>query len=81
MEAFVIRDTHKLIANLQKRGFSSEQAEGIAEAINEIGTGELVTRADLRELELRLYKYFSGILVAHGLGTAALTVTLLQLLS
>jgi hypothetical protein len=31
-------------------------------------------------LELRLYKYFAGILIAHGFGTAALTVAFLQLL-
>ena len=45
---------------------------------------ELATKSDLkneiRNLELRLYKYFGGILIAHGLGTAALTVALLQLL-
>ena len=41
---------------------------------------QLATTHDLRDLELRLYKYFGGILIAHGLGTAALTVTLLQLL-
>ncbi len=40
-----------------------------------------MTRGDLRDLELRLYKYFGSILIAHGLGTAALTVALLQLLS
>ena len=43
-----------------------------------------MTKSDLkdeiRNLELRLYKYFGAILIAHGLGTAALTVALLQLL-
>ena len=37
-----------------------------------------VTTFDLFKLELRLYKYFGG-LIAYDLGTAALTVTLLQL--
>ena len=41
----------------------------------------LVAKSDLKDLELRLYKYFGGILIAHGLGTAALTVALLQLLN
>jgi hypothetical protein len=45
-----------------------------------LDTSALGTKSDLRELELRLYKYFGGILVAHALGTAALTVALLQLL-
>jgi hypothetical protein len=40
----------------------------------------LTTKADLKDLEIRLYKFFPGVLVAHGLGTAALTVALLQLL-
>ena len=37
-------------------------------------------KTDLKDLELRLYKFFAGVLIAHGLGTAALTVALLQLL-
>ena len=41
----------------------------------------LSMKADLKDLELRLYKYLGGILIAHGLGTAALTVALLQLLN
>ena len=41
---------------------------------------ELATKSDLREIEVRIYKYFGAILIAHGLGTAALTVALLQLL-
>jgi hypothetical protein len=40
----------------------------------------LATKNDLKDLELRLYKHQAGILIAHGLGTAALTVALLQLL-
>lgn len=81
MDGFVIRDTHKLITRLQQRGFSAQQAEGIAEAFRDLASDGLTTRSDLRDLELRLYKYFGAILIAHGLGTAALTVALLQLLS
>jgi hypothetical protein len=33
---FVIRDMHKLIAKLQHRGFSPEQAEGITDALKEV---------------------------------------------
>ena len=74
-------DKYSVVQKLEKRGFSQAQAEGIVEALEGINVVELATTNDLRELELRLYKYFSGILIAHGLGTAALTVTLLQLLS
>ena len=41
---------------------------------------EAKLKSEIRKFELRLYKYFGGILIAHGLGTAALTVALLQLL-
>jgi hypothetical protein len=40
----------------------------------------LTTKTDLKDLEIQLYKFFAGVLIAHGLGTAALTVELLQLL-
>ena len=40
----------------------------------------LATEAHLKDLEIRLYKFFVGVLIAHGLGTATLTVALLQLL-
>ena len=35
MNTFVIRDTHTLVGKLQQRGFSEQQAEGIAEALRE----------------------------------------------
>ena len=50
MDGFVIRDTHKLIAKLQQRGFSAQQAEGITEAIKEIDAAGLATKTDLQEL-------------------------------
>ena len=33
------------------------QAEGITEALKELDTSSLTTKADLKDLELRLYKY------------------------
>ena len=60
MDALVIRDTHKLIASLQKRGFTAQQAEGITEAIMEIDASELATKADLRELKIDRVKWLSG---------------------
>lgn len=79
--ATLIVDTNGIIKKLEQRGFSRTQAEGITEALKELDTSALATKADLKDLELRLYKYFSGILIAHGLGTATLTVALLQLLN
>ena len=77
-------DKYSIIQKLEKRGFTHSHAEGIAEALTSVDVSEIATRSDLKneikDLELRLYKYLAGILIAHGLGTAALTVALLQLL-
>ena len=80
MQTLVI-DTNGIVKKLEQRGFSRTQAEGITEALKELDVSTLSTKADLKDLELRLYKYLGGILIAHGLGTAALTVALLQLLN
>lgn len=40
----------------------------------------VATKNDLKDLEMRLYKYFGAILIAHGVGTAALVVALIELL-
>jgi hypothetical protein len=67
------------VKGAEARGFSLTQAEGITEALKELDVSMLATKADLKDLELRLYKFLAGVLIAHGLGTAALTVVLLQL--
>jgi hypothetical protein len=75
-----IIDTHKLISKLQQRGFSAQQAEGITEALRDLDVSGLATKADLQELKFDLITWMTGVLLAHGLGTAALTVALLELL-
>jgi hypothetical protein len=81
MDGLVIRDTHKLIAKLQQRGFSAQQAEGITDALREIDASTLATKADLEHLKTDIIKWMTAVLLAHGLATAALTVALLQLLA
>ena len=78
--AAAIYDKYAVIQKLQRRGFTHDQAEGIAEALASVDLSELATKNDLKDLELRLYKYFGAILIAHGVGTAALVVALLELL-
>ena len=73
-------DTNGIVKKLEQRGFSRAQTEGSAEALSAVDTSDLASKTDLKTLELRLYKYFSSILVAHGLGAAAVTVALPQLL-
>jgi hypothetical protein len=75
-----------LLNTLEKRGFSKEQAHGVAEAIQQIDTTALATKQDvagirdeIKDLQIGLYKFLTGVLIAHALGTAALTVSLIQL--
>jgi hypothetical protein len=79
MQTLVV-DTAGVVKKLEERGFSRTQAEGITEALKELDASSLATKTDLKDLEIRLYKFFAGVLIAHGLGTAAFTVALLQLL-
>ena len=80
--ATLINNQIVAVQKLEKRGFTRAQAETIVEVLAD-NTTELATKADLsdelRNVELRLYKHLAGILIAHGMGTAALTVALLQL--
>ena len=73
MDGFVIRDTHKLIAKLQQRGFSAQQAEGITEAIKEIDASQLASkeditllRHDVREVRVSLIQWMVGIQIGYG---------------
>jgi hypothetical protein len=77
-------DTYKAVLSLQKRGLSKDAAEGITELLKDVTESNLVTKDDL-ELALHrqsvtLIKWVAGTLIAQSVGTAALTVALLQLL-
>jgi hypothetical protein len=77
MQTFVI-DTNGIVKKLEQRGFSRTQAEGITEALKELDTASIVTKADL-ELALAnqtvtIIKWMTGILLAQG----ALIVALIQ---
>lgn len=66
MDALVIRDTHKLVAKLQQRGFSAQQAEGISEALRELDATALATKSDLQEIKIDLIKWMVGTQLAYG---------------
>ena len=60
-------DTLKLARRIQAAGFSQEQSEGLSEALAE-ATGELVTKADLRNaLDALLWKLLLAILTIAGI--------------
>ena len=63
----MIYDTLKLSKTLRDKGFSSEQAEGIAEALNEATQSDLATKSDIlslktdiAELKAELLKWLIG---------------------
>jgi hypothetical protein len=55
MQTLVI-DTNGIVKKLEQRGFSRSQAEGITEALKELDTSSLSTKADLKDLRLDLEK-------------------------
>lgn len=73
-------DTNGIVKKLEAKGFSRSQAEGITEALKELDTANLVTKADL-ELALarqtvQLLTGMTGMLLAQG----ALVVALIEFL-
>jgi hypothetical protein len=84
MQTLVI-DTNGIVKSWNSAAFRVRNPKGITDALKDLDTSALATKADLKDalsnIETRLYKFLAGVLIAHGLGTAALTVALLQLLS
>jgi hypothetical protein len=79
MQTLVI-DTNNIVKKLEQRGFSRSQAEGITDALKELDTSNLVTKADLEialaNQTITLVKWITGALLAQG----ALVVALLEYL-
>ncbi len=69
-------DKYSVIQKLQKRGFSPDQAEAIAEVLSDADASQLASKADLTALEARLYKFLFTAMAAQ----TALIVALIELL-
>jgi hypothetical protein len=76
MQTLVI-DTNGIVKKLEARGFSRTQAEGITEALKELDTSGLATKADLAALEARFYKFIFTAMAAQS----ARIVGLIELLN
>ena len=61
----LVLDTHRLIERLRKQGFTAQQAEGIADALQEIDLDRLASKADLKELENHMLKWIVPLLLAQ----------------
>jgi hypothetical protein len=82
--AGILYDKHAVIQKLQKRGFSHEQAEGIAEVLADPDASALATKLDMQilktELEKALHRqtlWMTSALFAQG----AFVIALLQYLA
>mgnify|MGYP003393841843 CR=1 FL=1 len=80
METTSIFDKFTFVQNLEKRGFTRAQAEGIAETVSDIALAQLVSKNDLRDalsqLKIDMLKFMFGAMAAQ----TVLIVALIQLL-
>ena len=79
--ATLIIDTNGIVKKLEQRGFSRSQAEGITDALKELDTSKLATKADLEvalaKQTVTIITWMTAMLLAQG----ALVVSLLEYLS
>ncbi len=73
----IMYDKHGVIQKLQKRGFSHDQAEVIAEVLTDTDVSQLVTKYDLERALHRQTWGLIGVMSAQS----AFIIAVLQLLS
>ena len=60
--ATITFDTHKFIRKLESAGFSTDQAEAVANGFRDAsGEDELASKRDIRELELKIESRFEQV--------------------
>ena len=72
-------DTYKAAKSLLAAGFDESQAEALVETMAE-SRGELATKSDLKDLELRLTLRFGAMLLATSSVTVAAVVAAVKIL-
>ena len=70
-------DTLAFVKRLSAAGMSTDQAEALAEALTVHALEQVTTRADLRELELRLTQHLTTRFGTMLAGSTALIVAIL----
>jgi hypothetical protein len=76
MTTATVYDKHSVIQKLQKRGFSHDPAEGIAEVLTDSDLSQLVTKFDLERALHRQTWGLIGVIFAQS----AFIIGMLQLL-
>ena len=74
--AGIVYDRYSVIEKLQKRGFTHDQAEAIAEVLTDFDVSQLVTKVDLERALHRQTWGLVGVIFAQG----AFVIAVLQLL-
>jgi hypothetical protein len=74
--AGIMYDKYSVIQKLQKRGFTHDQAEAIAEVLSDSNVSHLVTKLDLEQALHRQTWGLVGVIFAQG----AFVIAVLQLL-
>lgn len=76
----ILIDKYGFIQLLERKGFTRDQAEGLAEAVSGVALAQVASKTDLREavgdLKIYILKFMFGALAAQ----TALIVALIQLL-
>lgn len=60
-----IFDTYEYVKKLKSVGVTEQQAEVQAEALKNVIEHELTTKRDLKELEIRLIRWVTGVALAQ----------------
>ena len=71
MQTLVI-DTSGIVKKLEQRGFSRTQAEGITDALKELDSSALVTKAALADQTITMLEWMTAMLLAQGAFIVAL---------
>ena len=62
----VLVDTHRLVSELENHfGFSTEQAQGVKHAIQQIDLNHVATKSDIDHLRAELFKWLVPLLLGQ----------------
>lgn len=76
----IVIDKYGFIQTLERKGFTHQQAEGIAEAVSGVALAQLTSKTDLREATADLKLYILKFMFSALAAQTALIVALIELL-
>ena len=76
----IIIDKYGFIQTLEQKGFTHQQAEGLAEVVSGVALAQLASKADLRDAVSDLKIYFLKFMFGAMAAQTTLIVALIELL-